>query len=79
MADEQSSRMARLDASRNAEKNNKPKKPKKRWVKWVIIILLSLLTVGVGLGAYAYMQAKKQLIIHINQRTSKKHVIQIRF
>lgn len=58
MADEQSSRMARLDASRNAEKDNKPKKPKKRWVKWVIIILLSLLTLGIGIGAYAYMQAK---------------------
>jgi len=65
MADEQSSRMDRLEASRNTgnkpnkpNKSKKPKKAKKRWLKWLIIIILTILTLGIGVGAYAYLQAK---------------------
>ncbi|MCW0952984.1 LCP family protein [Weissella ceti] len=64
MADEQSLRMERLDASRTAGKDNspkKPKKPKKRWAKVVLITLLALLTLGIGASAYVYFQAKSAI------------------
>lgn len=63
MADEQSSRMGRLDASRNAAKENAPqkgpKKPKKRWKKIVLVTILALIALGASASAYVYFQAKK--------------------
>lgn len=66
MADEQSSRMERLDASRNttkaskekAPKNKGPKKPKKSWKKIVLITVLTLLGLGIAAGAFVLFQAK---------------------